>query len=91
MLKKYREQNKTAINAYSKNYYKEHKEQISAYNKAYHNRYPNYAAEHWNRVKDEVNKERRTTKVECPSCKNIVNKFGLKRHMKSKKCMATQM
>lgn len=73
IIKEWCEDNKEIILENKKKYYEDNKEKILEYKKQYY----------------EDNKETKNQKVICDHCGAEINKQGLKRHQKTKKCIET--
>jgi len=99
--KEYREKNKDKIKEQKKEWYETNKdkmkEQKKEKNKEYYENNKDKHKEYYETNKDkileqkkeyyETNKTEINEKIECEYCKSIVNKYKLKKHQKTNKCL----
>lgn len=75
LLKEYKKNNRKKINEYLNEYYHKNKEKINNRNKEYKKKY-------FEENKD-ILKEKRSQKIECDICHNIMTKGSISRHKKN--------
>ena len=92
--KKYRAKNKKLLSNKFKKYYGENKEQIKQRNKNLRKenkeKYKQKDKDYYEKNKEEI-KAKNKIKINCPICKSLVRKRGLKKHQKTNKCKSFQV
>jgi acetyl/propionyl-CoA carboxylase alpha subunit len=72
---------------YKKLYKKNNKEKIDKQNKIYREKNKEKFKDYYQQNKDKI-KEQHKEPITCPICGKIIRKNGLKRHQRTKKCLA---
>jgi hypothetical protein len=89
----YDKDNSEKIKEQKKEYYQNNSEKIKEYRKEYRQdnveKIKEYLKEYRQNNAEKI-KEKKKEKIECNFCKSLVQKGGLPRHHKTKKCLATR-
>jgi len=80
-LKQYRQENKEKM----KLYYEKNKDKLLDKAKKYY-QINKERIEKAKKIRWEKNKEKRKEEINCPICKSLIKKYGLKKHQKTQKC-----
>ena len=85
-IKEYREKNKEVIKNKKKEIYEKNKEKISKKSKEYREKSKDKIKKYYEEHKEELSIKRKE-KIKCEKCGYMIQKYGLKKHQKTMKCL----